>query len=73
VGMVRAWIGRPTGFEFIFIGFGFQATSAWLATGPRRFPPPNHATGFEIFLGGADAGKRSVDLLGQAPSGAEYL
>jgi hypothetical protein len=20
-------------------------------TGPRRFPPPNHATGFEIFLG----------------------
>jgi hypothetical protein len=53
VGMVRAWTGRPAGFEFVFIGFWFSGGERLICrvTGPRRFPLPNHATGFEIFFG----------------------
>jgi hypothetical protein len=46
--MLRAWTARPAEIEFVFIGFWFFSDERLICrvTGPRRFPPPNHATGF---------------------------
>ena len=44
---------RAAKIEFVFIGFGYSGDERQICrvTGPRRFPPPNHATGFEIIWG----------------------
>jgi hypothetical protein len=50
--LFEAWTARPAEIEFVFIGFCFSGDERLICrvTGPRRFPPPNHAKDFELFF-----------------------
>jgi len=43
----------------LFLVFGFSGDERLICrvTGSRRFPPPNHATSFEVFLGEEKSGR----------------
>ena len=42
---------RAAKIEFVFIGFSGDGRQICRVTGPRRFPPPNHATSFGMMSG----------------------
>jgi len=75
--MAAAKVAAKTRNVFVFIlvllVLVFQPTSAWFfgVTGPRRFPSPKHAKGFEYFLKGPE-GSRSAEKVAAVASKRRY-